>query len=175
MSGLSKKRVVDTNVPITANRASKPLTIPQELNACVLSCIDEIERVVKHGGLVLDDSGEIFEEYLNNLSLRGQPGAGDAFVVWVYNNQWNPEKVDRISITRENESYREFPNNPSLVGFDISDRKFIAVANAHPDKPLVLQATDIAWWEYKNTLAHCGISVCFICEDYIRQKASTRD
>ena len=47
--------------------------------------------------------------------------------------------------------------------FDPSDRKFVAVANAHPGKPSILQATDSKWWGWKDALLECGIKVEFLC------------
>ena len=54
MSGMSKKCLVDTNVPKTANLAVKPEQIPDELTDCVLACVEAVELVVENGGLVID-------------------------------------------------------------------------------------------------------------------------
>ena len=101
----------------------------------------DIEHVVNKG-MVIDDGDEIFNEYRGQLAMQGQPGIGDIFMKWVHDNSWNPDKVKRVSITPSNSSYEEFPEHDGLVDFDNSDRKFVAVANAHPDKPPILQATD---------------------------------
>lgn len=170
MSRLPEKCLVDTNVPKTANLALNPTTIPQELTGCVLACVEAVEHVVKQSGLVLDSSDEIFTEYRSNLSLSGQPGVGDTFAKWVHDNQWNTGKVTRITINRNGDSYDEFPNHDGLIQFDKSDRKFIAVANAHPAKPPVLQATDSKWWGWKDALKEVGITVQFLCADYVESK-----
>jgi len=141
---------------------------------CVGSCIDKLKNIVEHGGLVLDDSGEIYTEYIKYLSLRGQPGVGDIFIKWVHNNQWNMAKVDRITITKVDTSYREFPSDQRFKGFDRTDKKFIAVSNGHPNKPPILQATDSKWWLYKDAFIQCGVSVCFLCEDYVQAKSTRR-
>ena len=52
--------------------------------------------------------------------------------------------------------------------FDPDDRKFIAVALAHSEKPPILQAVDSAWWNYRDALRQNGITIDFICEDDIR-------
>ena len=91
---------------------------------------------------------------------------------WVHDHRWGP-KCDRIEITKNNSSYNEFPDttkHPGLAHFDRSDRKFVAVANAHPDKPPILQATDSKWWGWKDALAEAGIKVHFLCECYIKTK-----
>jgi len=170
MSGLPSKCLVDTNVPKTANRALDPATIPQELTGCVLACVKAVEHIIKKGGLVMDAGDEIFDEYRQQLSMKGQPGVGDRFVKWVHDNRWKFPDADRVAITNNGESYDEFPDHDGLAQFDKSDRKFIAVSNAHPDKPPVLQATDSKWWGWKDALAEIGITVHFLCPDYAKAK-----
>lgn len=63
----------------------------------------------------------------------------------------------------------EFPDHEGLKDFDISDRKFVAVANAHESKPPILQATDSKWWGWKAHLAQCGITVQFLCPEEIAE------
>jgi hypothetical protein len=170
MSGLPQKCVVDTNVPKTANLALDPDKIPQELIGCVLACIKAVEHVVKKGGLVMDAGDEIFDEYRQQLSMKGQPGVGDRFMNWVHDNRWQLPDADRVKITKNGDTYREFPEHDGLAQFDNSDRKFVAVANAHPNKPPVLQATDSKWWGWKDALAEVGITVQFLCSDYSKAK-----
>ena len=78
---LPKKCLVDTNVPINANLAIDPATIPDNLVACVQSCVDAIDHVMKKGEFVIDSGDEIYSEYLNNLCLSGQKGIGNAFML----------------------------------------------------------------------------------------------
>ncbi len=171
MSGLPKKCLVDTNVPITANLALNSASIPQDLPlGCVLACVEAVEHVVKEGGLVLDSADEIFTEYRSKLSMSGQPGVGDRFLKWVHDNRWKFPNADRVKITKNGESYAEFPAHDDLTKFDLSDRKFIAVANAHHKKPPVLQATDSKWWGWKDALGEVGITVQFLCLDYVKAK-----
>ena len=49
-----------------------------------------------------------------------------------------------------------------------SDRKFVAVANAHPAKPPILQSTDSKWWGWKEALQEVGITVHFLCPEYVK-------
>jgi hypothetical protein len=60
MSSLPKKCLVDTNVPISANLATKPDQSSDVPDTCVLECIRQIQRITKNGGLVVDDAGEFF-------------------------------------------------------------------------------------------------------------------
>jgi hypothetical protein len=170
MKGLPQKCVVDTNVPKNANLALAPAAIPLELTGCVLACVEAIEYVVKKGRLVIDAGDEIFDEYRQQLSMKGQPGVGDRFMKWVHDNRWKFPDSDRVTITKYGDSYNEFPDHDGLAQFDNSDRKFIAVSNAHPDKPPVLEATDSKWWGCKDALAEVGIIVYFLCSDYAKSK-----
>lgn len=170
MSSLPKKCLVDTNVPKTANLAIDPAAIPDELAGCVLACVEAVNHVVKNGGLVIDCGDEIFTEYRKQLSISGQPGVGDGFMKWVHDNRCSFPAADRVTITKNDGSYEEFPDRKGLHNFDNSDRKFIAVANAHPDKPPILQATDSKWWGWKDALAGVGIAVHFLCPDYAKAK-----
>jgi hypothetical protein len=170
MSSLPPKCIVDTNVPKTTNLALKPGTIPQDLTGCVSKCIEAIEYVINRRCLVMDAGDEIFDEYRKELSMKGQPGMGDRFMKWVHDNRWKLPDSDRIKITKNEDTYQEFPNHAGLANFDPSDRKFVAVSNAHPDKPPILQATDSKWWGWKEALGEAGIIVHFLCRDYAEAK-----
>lgn len=168
---LPKKCLVDTNVPKTANYALDPESIPQELLSCVPACIKIIEHVTKkRGRLVIDKGDEIFNEYRQQLCMSGQPGVGDRFLKWVHDNRWSLPNIDRVAITKKDNSYEQFPCHDNLKAFDKADQKFVAVAYAHPEKPPISQATDSKWWGWKETLAEVGIVVNFLCPDYVRTK-----
>ncbi|MGD9974113.1 MAG: hypothetical protein AB7S77_13720 [Desulfatirhabdiaceae bacterium] len=170
MMHFPQKCVVDTNVPKTANMAMNPATVPPDLLTCVMDCVEAIDHIVKNGGLVLDAGDEIFDEYRHNLSMKGQPGIGDRFMKWVHDKRWTFPDSDRVSITKTGETYMEFPSHHELSQFDKSDRKFVAVANAHPEKPPVLEATDSKWWGWMPALATAGITVQLLCPDYLESK-----
>jgi hypothetical protein len=170
VSNLPKKCLVDTNVPIIANQSLDPASIPPELVGCVSNCVDAIEHVVKCGGLVIDADDEIYNEYRQHLSLRGQPGIGDRFMKWVHDNRWSFPAEDRVKITKIEVSYEEFPDHEGLSNFDNSDRMFVAVANAHPGNPAILEASDSKWWGWKDALAEVGITVRFLCPSYVKMK-----
>ncbi len=167
---LPKKCIVDTNVPVNANLANDPAEIPDDLVVCVQSCVSAIAHVMEKGELVIDSGNEIYGEYLQNLRLSGRKGIGNAFMKWVHDNCWGLPDIDRIAITKNGESYDEFPVHTGLENFDKSDRKFVAVANAHPAKPPILQATDSKWWGWQDALMEVGITVQFICPAYAETK-----
>lgn len=170
MSLPNNKYLVDTNVAKIANRATGSACEADVSDECVLACVEAVEHVVNKRSLVIDEGEEIFDEYRRQLNLSGQPGVGDIFIKWVHDNRWTLPQSQRVSITRTGESYGEFPEHAGLVDFDKSDRKFVAVANAHTGTPVILQATDSKWWGWKDALGEAGIAVCFVCRDYIAAK-----
>lgn len=162
--------LVDTNVAKTANLATQPDAASDVPDECVLACIEAMEHVKNKNGLVIDAGDEIYDEYHRQLSMSGQPGMGDRFMKWVHDNRFKLPDSQRVEITKKDESYNEFPTHDGLTNFDNSDRKFVAVSNAHPDKPTILQATDSKWWGWKDALGQCGITIQFMCADYIQTK-----
>jgi len=161
-----KAQVVDTNVLIVANRRHN------ETRACANQCTQALLRIRHSGAIVIDDAHRILEEYRIYCSFSGQPGMGDAFFRWVYNNIARIDLVNRVAITpmvSPPQFFEQFPEHDALKTFDPSDQKFVAVANAHADKPPILQATDSKWWMWKDALRECGIVVEFLCQDEIQQ------
>ena len=59
-------------------------------------------------------------------------------------NWANPERCDLVPIKpvdgSENE-FEEFPDDPALKDINLADRKFIAVAIAHPERPSILASS----------------------------------
>ena len=119
--------------------------------------------------LVLDNRWIILREYMQNLRSNGAD-VGDRFLGWLLVNK--DERCDLVPITpvdgSENE-FEEFPDDPVLDGFDPDDRKFIAVACAHPEKPPILQAVDSQWWDFRDAFRQNGVTVEFICEEDIQR------
>ena len=155
--------VVDTNVPVVANRQA-----PQAGEECVICCIGALEEVKESGRVVLDDGSVILTEYMERLCLAGQPGLGDAFFKWVWQHQAVPSRCSRVPVkqtARDPDDFDEFPKDPALGRFDPSDRKFVAVALAHPDRPEILNAVDSDWWEFREPLGQHGVRIKFLCPE----------
>ncbi len=162
--------VVDTNVPLTANGAADHVA-PQ----CVLNCLEYLERIQSNGRIVLDDKRLILTEYLKKLSPSGQPGAGDQFMKWVWQNQAVPERCEQVTITPTIEGtscFAEFPDDPRFESFDRDDRKFVAAALACEQCPPVLNATDSDWWNFQDVLREYGIRIEFLCPELFSQDRS---
>lgn len=154
--------VMDTNVAIVANRQA-----PQASLECVRGCLKTLLHLRAEQRLLIDHAGLILNEYRTYLSPTGQPGVGDAFFKWLWNNQANPQLCQQIHLTPLDEGQRqfaEFPDDPDLIGFDPSDQKFVAVAIASGEQPPILNASDTDWWVYEETLAR-HVQIEFICPE----------
>lgn len=153
--------VVDTNVLIVANNKS-----PQ----CILACVRQLQQIQKQDILVLDNLWLIIKEYRANVSDKGQPGVGDAFLKWVLTNLMNSKHCQLVTITpldSNNSDFQEFPQEQTLEKFDLSDRKFVAVALTHPQKPPIFNAVDSDWKIFEAVLLKFGIKVEFLCPEVI--------
>ena len=155
--------VVDTNVLIVANGRAG-----QAKPSCVASCVEVLGVVQARGRVVLDDRMLILSEYLRKASLAGQPGSGDAFLKWVWQNQAVSERCETVAVTPVNGSFAEFPKSPDLCGFHKNDRKFVAVALASKSRPEVLNAVDSHWWTFRDALKRHGVRICFVCPEQFR-------
>jgi hypothetical protein len=158
--------VVDTNVGVVANARDVPQASPE----CVAACARRLRDVVQQGAIAIDDGWLILNEYKDNLRSSGQPGAGDAFLKWVLTSRVNPERCHMVPLTPvpdSDGSFAEFPLADDLVGFDPEDRKFVAVALAHPSHPPVLEAVDPGWWRFRTALRRHRVRVEFLCREDI--------
>ena len=150
---------MDTNVAVVANGGANQADI-----ACVESCVKTLRQIRDGQRLLLDDKGLILREYRNHLSPSGQPGPGDAFFKWIWENQANEDSCRTVPVAcHADRAFEEFPNDPSLSSFDMSDRKFVAVAIACGTDPKVLNASDTDWWNYRQVLRRHGVLVKFLC------------
>jgi hypothetical protein len=166
------KLVIDTNVGVVANLPSKEMPDSSVSLLCQQRCIMLLLAVTRgEHMLVLDDAWRIIHEYGRQLRSSGQPGVGDAFYKWVLTNHANPERCECVPLHEEkdelgNTFWREFPqDDEAFVGFDPSDRKFVALSLAHGEKPEICNATDRDWRDYAKPLARYGVRVWFVCPE----------
>ncbi|MCE7910116.1 MAG: hypothetical protein DYH02_17425, partial [Candidatus Omnitrophica bacterium COP1] len=142
--------VIDTNVPVVANGKAS-----QAGDGCIVACIEALELAIKNQRVLLDSLGLILEEYRKHLSPSGQPGPGDAFFKWIWDNQANPDSCKKIHITligADDSAVAEFPEDPELASFDPDDRKFVATALVSSENPPILNASDTDWWNHRKVL-----------------------
>ncbi len=159
--------VIDTNVLMVANEDFPPEQADLD---CVAACIDRLISIqTGRSGerVVLDEDGRILDEYQQSLRSSRQPSAGHAFLYWLFQAGWDPARCERVAIAcrdEPNQIFDEFPRHEDLAAFDVSDRKFVATANAHPAKPPILQAVDVKWKAWEPALNACGLRIEWISE-----------
>ena len=161
--------VIDTTVLIVANGETEQASL-----SCFSCCIDALEEARKQI-VVVDDAFLIFNEYKHEVNPIGQPGVGDAFLLWLLRNWLNPDCCELVSLTsNEQNSFAEFPNDPDLVNFDPSDHKFVAVASASIHGPTVLNAVDSDWWIHGVILKRNGVKIAHVCADQVVRWEDTK-
>ncbi len=153
--------VVDTNVILVANNAHKDVS-PE----CVLECVRRLQQLMKSDSIAIDDAYRILGEYHNRTSPRKAKGVGDLFLKWVLTKLADTTRVHQVPLTElDEDQFAEFPVASLEANFDRPDRKFVAVANAHPDKPPIWQAADCKWLDWWPELNANGVEVQFLCGD----------
>jgi hypothetical protein len=157
--------VIDTNVLMVASKRHEGVSEP-----CIVACIERLTGVQAVGVVVLDDGRRIVSEYLENFKHGRQPGVGDAFVKWLLQNLANNQHVAQVRIDEplQNE-FTQFPDAALQAVFDPKDRKFVATAAAHADRPPIIQAADGKWAGWWRELAQHGIAVQFPCPHDIKR------
>ncbi len=155
--------IVDTNVLVVA--AKKP---PQASPQCIINCVHKLQEIEKHQILVIDNKWRILQEYQRQFYRDGQPTVKSEFLEWVLKNRNNPQRCEQVSITELSPNeFQEFPVDSALTGFDPSDRKFVAVALAHPAHPPIVNAVDSDWHDFENALLAHGLKIDFLCPDVL--------
>lgn len=153
--------VIDTNVLLVANGSHEGAAAE-----CVLHCVNELQKIRTQCVVVLDDGWKILHEYQHKTHSNQPKGVGDVFLKWLLQNKHNRQRVELVAITETcQDTFAEFPVPELQSRFDPADRKFAAVANAHPAKPPVLQAADCKWLDWWPDLHASGIEVNFLCRD----------
>lgn len=154
-------RVIDTNVPLVVKF---PDGRPDEL---VDACEEIIEDIIE-GNLpvVTDAGGEIVDEYLNQLSLSGQPTLGDVFARYVFDRRytWDESMRPDIEPTSLENTYAVLEGDDAEI--DPSDRKLVAAAKV-AGAPIV-QAADTKWLDWQAVLDRHGVRVEYAHEPSIR-------
>jgi hypothetical protein len=153
--------VIDTNVLLIAN-GKHPDASPE----CVAACIAHLQEIQAQGKVVIDDGFHLLHEYLHKTSLHPAKGVGDEFLEWLLNNIDNQALVETVSIHETApDIFAEFPVPELQTEFDPADRKFVAVAAAHPAKPPIWQGADCKWLHWWPQLQAAGTRVVFLCPD----------
>lgn len=156
--------VLDTNVLLVANGQHAEVSA-----ACVRRCQRVLRRVQQRGGVVIDDSWRLLEEYQNKLGSQGE-GPGSRFLRWLIEHSGDPALVQQVRITElYPDCWAEFRDQSLQDRFDAPDRKFVAVAAAHTGLPIIVQASDSKWLDWWPALLQQGIRVAFLCRRDLRR------
>lgn len=152
------KAVIDTNVLLVANGQHADVS-PD----CVIACVERLQAMEKRGVVVIDDGFRILGEYRHKTRLNPPKGPGDVFLKWLLRHT-GTQRVERVALTETGDDrFAEFPDPALEPRFDAPDRKFAAVAHAHPDKPPIWQAADCKWLDWWPALKLEGVLVEFLC------------
>ena len=169
--------VIDTNILLVADGQANHMS-----PACKIECLNRLERTKASEQVVLDYQRLILEEYGHKLDpSKRPPSAGTAFLKWLLVNQCNPKHSAMINLTplRDDPTrFAEFPRDAALeAAFDPNDRKFVSAANAHLDKPPILESADSKWLGWEAALKAHGIHLEVLCrcelETIHRRKTGT--
>lgn len=181
--------IIDTNVILVANGQNEDANL-----RAIDRCSRELAAVQagRHGLLVIDDAPDspdyswILSEYRNKSQPWSGQYPGDLFVRWVIENQFNDTRVLGVPLTPrggarkpsgEPVDYAEFPQDAALRDFDLSDRKFVAVARGYrilePRKTAVIvEASDSDFRQAQAALKKAAVSLRFLCPGAIRRKGA---
>ncbi|MBC3973783.1 hypothetical protein [Xanthomonas translucens] len=153
------KAVIDTNVLLVANGQHTDVSAD-----CVAECVKRLLTMQRSGVTVIDDGFRILREYQHKTKIHPPKGVGDVFLKWLLRHADNPARVQQLALTETDENcFAEFPDPALEPAFDAPDRKFAAVAHAHPEKPPVWQAADCKWLDWWSSLHAKGVKVEFLC------------
>lgn len=167
-------KIIDTNVPLTA--ASKN---PQATDACVLSCSETINQVLKGEIIIVVDADDIaIEEYRNNMYPDPKGTTAGQFLIYLLLNRNQSHRVKRVDLAAdENGQLEDFPdvddkwttNDVHCKTFDHDDKKWVALAvrfkkDTGQDAPVV-NAADRCWIAFEPQLAATGVKLETLCLD----------
>ena len=105
-------------------------------------------------------------EYSDYLSHSGQPGVGDEFFKYIFDHQYQDDRVRRVSVKPSRDHRRGFEELPEN-SFDRSDRVFLAVALV--GNATVLNATDGDWHEHARLMDDLDVEVEQLCPQHARK------
>lgn len=158
--------VVDTNVLAVSNGEMSNVSL-RDIRGCKEFLLSRIADSI----FIVDSLSLIFDEYFKHASRSGKPGLGDYFAKWLWDNQFNMLKCERVDPEPVDPYFTQF-KDVSFIGrleaFDLSDRKFVVVAIKSKNNPEICNATDSDWWKFKNELVRIGVQIKFLCQDYTK-------
>lgn len=156
------EKIVDTNVPLRALSSDAPFS-----QDCMLRSIEVIENIMndKHK-IVLDNDNTyiILSQYERNFRIAGANSLARKFLIWVYTNNANPNRVKKVAIDQTGQnSFAEVPQEIAASDFDLADLVFVAVALANKRKAPIVQSGDSKWIGWEKMLNKHGVTLEILC------------
>jgi hypothetical protein len=152
--------VIEANVLASADHRASHVS-----ENCVQACAEPLRKAASRHKLFLDESAYILEEYKRNVHIAKPPNPGAQFLLWIYRNYGNEERVQAVAIKEVGPPrwFAEFPDDPAFDSFDPDDRKYVAVAVASDAQPDIWNAVDSDWHPVVPALAQLGIRLTELC------------
>ena len=163
--------VVDTNVLIAASAVdpahshdigAEPADPGQRL--LVWKWLDEFANSDAH--LVLDQQGQIFEEYHHKLSF-------DDYGLQVMLHKWDRGAVDMVDLAYDHDGNAVLPYEIGCVVHDMADRKMVAAALAAQEvfgECCIAFAGDTDWYDWETILLATGLSYDAMIDRWARAR-----
>lgn len=152
--------VVDTNVFVAAQGDATHLSQPCQQTA--LSFVRDLGY--KHT-IAVDQTRKIINEYRNNIPRLSA-------IDTLLNKMLTTGRIDMVAVAFDDNGDAILPNACQMK--DRSDRKFVAVALTHPNKPPICNASDTDWLENEKELNACEVQMMHLCERETREKFAAK-
>lgn len=156
---------IDENVIAVANDISRILrsenpVCPQATDICRLASVELLEQAINSNRVLIDMGDKVLSYYRRKASMSGQPGSGDAFLMALYQQSYDPERVIRVEVPDEEGC--GLPVDFVRCGFDIDDMVYIALARSSPPAELI-NAVDSDYAIFSHAIQELGVTVREIC------------
>ena len=151
---------VDENVLVVANGRETHASL-----ACQLVCVDFLLECKRDKSLLLDAVGAVLALYASKCNWSGQPGTGDEFFRWAFDNMHGLEVVD---LARDGSGrYIDVPDG--LDDFDRDDHIWVALVLKASSQAQIVNAVDSDYLERATELNAARVDVVELCPDDVRQ------
>jgi len=160
--------VVDTNVLLAADISPSPRLATHLSLSCREHSLEWLEAFLeRQDRLVVDEGWKILNEY----QRKTQP---DDYASFFVREILSRSLVDPVSIEMDETDSACLPDGLLETVHDLADRKFVAVALAHPDRPTIVNSADTDWLDWQDDLAKFRIYCLHLCAEELTQMAENK-
>ncbi len=155
---MTRRVTIDTNVLVVAN-CQNPLVTED----CVVMARECVAAISLRGTIFLDRDDAILQEYGGQIDAEQRPQDISArLLVWLRQNRFSHKRIRLVDLARGADGeYVNCPRSLISAGFDVSDRKFVAIARK--EGIVVVNAVDSDWIDNASLLRNEGVQVDNIC------------